>query len=362
VKNKIMNLAPLAELAVFPYEPPIASALILVLFFLFLGGSIGSFLNVVIYRVPAGLSIVKPRSRCPKCLTPILTRDNLPVIGWLMLRGRCRACKEPISLRYPTVEAIAGAIFAALAFGELMFIGATLPIEPRYAEFYPLVGICLYHFALLCGLGAAVMIVYDGSHVPASCWRLMLMIGFIPPLIRPALRPLAVVPPSELIARSFSLDRIAVASLAGGVGLALGVLLGIASWPASSHLARARSGHVDAAAMLGCVGLFLGWQAVCGIAVLAAAAWAVRQVIYCLGSKPRAPWQAYPAGATLVWILGWRKIVDEIEFAGREVFGTEAPYWLAAAAVGITFALSLAARKLAETAGRHSHAVGNTPA
>lgn len=352
----------LAELAVFPYDPPFVSLFVLILFFWFLGGSIGSFLNVVIYRVPAGLSIVKPRSRCPKCLTPILTRDNLPVIGWLMLRGRCRACKEPISTRYPTVEFIAGAVFTALAFGELVFPGRTLPIEPGFAEFYPLVGICLYHFALLCGLGAATMIVYDGARVPFGFWRILLAIGFLAPLIRPALRPLAVVHPAALLARSISFERIVSGAVTGLVGLALGIVLGVASWPASSHLTRARSGHVDAAAMLGCVGLFLGWQAVCGVAVLAAAAWAVRQVVYCLGAKPRAPWQAYPAGAALVWILGWRKIVDEIEFDGREVFGTEAPYWLAAAALVVTFVLALAARKLAETAGRHSHAVGNTPA
>lgn len=352
----------LAELAVFPYEPPYVWTFVLVLFFMFLGGSIGSFLNVVIYRVPAGLSIVKPRSRCPKCLTPILTRDNLPVIGWLLLRGRCRACKEPISMRYPTVEFIAGAVFTALAFGELMFMGRTLPVEPGYAEFYPLFGICLYHFALLCGLGAAAMIVYDGSRVPAAFWRILLTVGFIAPLIRPALRPLVISHPAQLWARSFSFERILSGALPGLVGLALGAVLGIASWPASSHLARARSGHVDAAAMLGCVGLFLGWQAVSGVAMLAAAAWAVRQIVYCLGSKPRAPWQAYPAGAALVWILGWRKLVDEIEFNGREVFGTEAPYWLAGASVAVTFALALAARKLAETAGRHNHAAGGTPA
>lgn len=350
-----MNLAPLAELAVFPYQPPLLLALVEALFFWFLGGSIGSFLNVVIYRVPAGLSIVTPRSRCPKCLTPILTRDNLPVIGWLLLRGRCRACREPISRRYPTVEFVAGLVFTALAFGELAYPGFTLPIEPAYAELYPLFGICLYHFALVCGLGAAAMIVFDGGLVPPAFWRTMVIIGLIPPLLRPALRPLVITHPAELLARSFSIERLAAGALPGFVGLILGLLLGVASWPASSHLGRARSGHVDAAAMLGCVGLFLGWQAAAGIAMLASAGWAVRQVVYCLGSKPRVPWQAYPAVAALVWILGWRKITDEIEYSGGELFGIDAPYWLAAVALVATFALSLAARKLAETAGRQNH-------
>lgn len=63
----------------------------------FVGASIGSFLNVVVYRVPAGLSIVRPASRCPNCSTPIRSTDNVPVFGWLRLRGRCRACGQPIS-------------------------------------------------------------------------------------------------------------------------------------------------------------------------------------------------------------------------------------------------------------------------
>lgn len=65
---------------------------------------VGSFLNVVIARVPAGESVVHPRSRCPKCGTEIAPRDNIPVLSWLLLRGRCRHCAEPISARYPVVE------------------------------------------------------------------------------------------------------------------------------------------------------------------------------------------------------------------------------------------------------------------
>lgn len=65
---------------------------------------IGSFLNVVIARVPAGESVVSPRSRCPRCGTEISARDNIPVVSWLLLRGRCRSCAEPISVRYPLVE------------------------------------------------------------------------------------------------------------------------------------------------------------------------------------------------------------------------------------------------------------------
>jgi leader peptidase (prepilin peptidase)/N-methyltransferase len=74
------------------------------------GALVGSFLNVVIARVPAGLSVVHPRSRCPRCLAPIAWYDNVPVLSWLLLRGRCRGCRLPISVRYPLIELLAGGV------------------------------------------------------------------------------------------------------------------------------------------------------------------------------------------------------------------------------------------------------------
>ncbi len=80
-----------------------------------LGLLIGSFLNVVVYRVPNGLSVVSPPSACPKCDSQIRSRDNIPVLSWLILRGKCRDCGAPISPRYPAVEAVTGAIFVLFA-------------------------------------------------------------------------------------------------------------------------------------------------------------------------------------------------------------------------------------------------------
>lgn len=80
---------------------------------------VGSFLNVVIVRVPSGESVLRPRSRCPRCEAPIAWRDNVPVLSWLLLRGRCRACGEPIPVGYPLVE-VANAVLwvaAGLRFG-----------------------------------------------------------------------------------------------------------------------------------------------------------------------------------------------------------------------------------------------------
>jgi leader peptidase (prepilin peptidase) / N-methyltransferase len=76
---------------------------------------VGSFLNVVIWRVPRGESVVHPRSRCPGCEAPIRERDNVPVLSWLLLRGRCRDCAAPISVRYPLVELATSLLFAGLA-------------------------------------------------------------------------------------------------------------------------------------------------------------------------------------------------------------------------------------------------------
>lgn len=78
------------------------------------GAMLGSFLNVVIHRVPRGESVVFGGSRCPWCRAPVRPRDNIPVLGWLLLRGRCRDCGGPISPRYPLVEAACGVVAAAL--------------------------------------------------------------------------------------------------------------------------------------------------------------------------------------------------------------------------------------------------------
>jgi leader peptidase (prepilin peptidase) / N-methyltransferase len=92
---------------------------LLILTVALLGLVVGSFLNVVIHRVPERRSVVRPRSRCPRCDTTLKHWDNVPVISWVLLRGRCRSCHGAISIRYPLVEVATAALFvaAALRFG-----------------------------------------------------------------------------------------------------------------------------------------------------------------------------------------------------------------------------------------------------
>ncbi len=101
------------------------------------GAVIGSFLNVVAYRLPRKESLLHPPSRCPECGTPIKPYDNVPVLGWMWLRGRCRACRAPIPVRYPLVELVTGLLCAAcvLRFGAdrdvwlpLVFVLVLVPI------------------------------------------------------------------------------------------------------------------------------------------------------------------------------------------------------------------------------------------
>lgn len=93
------------------------------------GVLVGSFLNVVIHRVPLGKSVVRPRSSCPTCGHTLSARDNVPIVSWIVLKGRCRQCGERIGTRYPLVEIVTGLLWAGLAWWALVVDGA-LPLLP----------------------------------------------------------------------------------------------------------------------------------------------------------------------------------------------------------------------------------------
>src|SRR4051794_32131017 len=142
-------------------------AVIAVLF----GLAIGSFLNVVIYRVPAGLSIVSPPPACPKCEHEIRNRHNVPGPGWLVLHGRCYDCKASISGRYPLVEGVTALLFAAVT--------ARL-LQVDLAWLLP----ALHFVTALCVVAA--MIAPDGNPLPEVIGSASFAVGYAPLLLAAA--------------------------------------------------------------------------------------------------------------------------------------------------------------------------------
>ena len=130
------------------------------------GAVIGSFLNVVVYRLPLGQSIVKPRSRCPKCEEPVAPRDNVPVLSWLLLRGRCRHCGEAIPARYPAVELLTAVAFVAVVLVR-GFHPELLALIPFTAMLIAVAFIDLQH-----------KIVPNKIMLPAAVWGLITAIAF----------------------------------------------------------------------------------------------------------------------------------------------------------------------------------------
>jgi len=120
-------------------------------FFLF-GLVFGSFLNVCIYRMPREISVVSPRSACPACEAPIAGYDNIPVLSWLILGGKCRKCKAPISARYAGVELLTGALFALSYVSAPAMIRAMQtqwPLDAIPNEFVVAARMCVLSFLLI---------------------------------------------------------------------------------------------------------------------------------------------------------------------------------------------------------------------
>jgi len=198
-----------------------------ILFLFALGACVGSFLNVVVWRLPRGESLITPPSHCPKCNKLLAWYDNLPVIGWIKLGGKCRYCREPISARYPIVEAITGGLFVFYYVMFFMFqIGPcdTCPVmfgdqvvmrrtQLSLATHWPMYG--LYMF-LVASLLAASLIDAELFIIPVEiCW-LMAGIGMI-------VHAIVDVPcyPGALNA------NVEAAALAAGGGLGLLVSIGL---------------------------------------------------------------------------------------------------------------------------------------
>ena len=137
----------------------IAAAALLVALVGVTGLAIGSFLNVVVYRVPAGMSVVHPRSACPNCGHEISARENIPLLSWLVLRGKCSSCAEPISKRYPLVELAGAAAFVIVGIWSAPQFAAASTVPVTIAAVLHLVA-----FLYLAAISLALAIIDIETH------------------------------------------------------------------------------------------------------------------------------------------------------------------------------------------------------
>ena len=284
------------------------------------GANVGSFMNVVVFRVPAGKSVVSPRSRCPQCGNAIRWFDNVPVLSWLWLRAKCRKCGVPISSRYPVVEAALALLFVVLAFLGPMTSGRNLPevlIAPplRLQTMQSLWLMYAYHLLLFCTLICLALIHYDKQQAPARLFLPALLVGILAPLVWPQLRPVSYAVPVHL-------DDRWIALLDGLAGIGVGVSLALIT------LVRDHRHKTALAEMLaaGTVGLFLGWQAAAALILSSEVAHLFTQRL--AGRCGRIPRSGSLVVLAAVYIALWRHI-------------DEAASWSSSQATMATFAISL---------------------
>ena len=245
------------------------------IWFLVAGTVVGSFLNVVIHRVPRGLSVIAQPSHCPACRTRIPAADNVPLVGWLRLNGRCRNCDVAIAVRYPLIEGVVGTVFLLLFFVELISGGTNLPVRNpnfyagvQWILFYTkwdLVGLYAYHCVLLCILFSWAMILRDGHKVPFRAAAVMLAFIIFAPLLQPHLLPW----PFNSDGTHAVIYTVRDAALTSLLGMLAAVL--VTTLPAISKTVwgspRQPLPQFHLPSWL-IIGAGLGWQAVVGVFVL----------------------------------------------------------------------------------------------
>ncbi len=218
---------------------PLACALMAVF-----GAVIGSFLNVVIHRVPREQSIVFPNSTCPKCRAPIRAYDNIPILSYLVLRGQCRSCRARISARYPAVEALTALLFAAVTWHDALSFALAFDLA-FVASILALIFIDAEH-----------MILPNAITYPGILFALMSRI-VVPYLVGPShfddVPGLAMSLPATYPAWAVPLIGAAIGALAGGGSLWLMGFL----WEKLRGVEAMGLGDVKMMAM---VGAYLGWR------------------------------------------------------------------------------------------------------
>ncbi len=242
----------------FTNNVPIAYAFAL----FFCGAAAGSFLNVLIYRLPNDLSILSPPSACPKCGKHIFGLDNLPVLSWVMLGGKCRWCKDPISWRYPSIELLTGILWAILAFqGASYDFGA-----------YQNSAAILAQLVFISCMIAVAFIDFDHQIIPDQ----ISLGGLVAAIGASAVIPSLQIPfNQELASRFASVPQWALGLMGAFLGAAAGGglvylirIIGTVIFRAQLRRAQEKDPEIDSAVGLGDVklmafiGAFLGWKAV----------------------------------------------------------------------------------------------------
>jgi leader peptidase (prepilin peptidase)/N-methyltransferase len=197
------------------------------------GVMVGSFLNVVIYRVPIGKSVVYPASACPNCGSGIHAYDNIPVLSWLALRGKCRSCSEPISARYPIVEAGVGLLFFVVSLPLAASVVAVQPTAEMIASTMVLVA-----FLYLAAISVALSFIDIEHHTLPNA------------IVLPAYVVAAV-----LFSAASILTGDYAALIRAGIGLAamgIGYLAIALIWKGGMGLGDVK--------LAGALGLYLGWS------------------------------------------------------------------------------------------------------
>jgi leader peptidase (prepilin peptidase)/N-methyltransferase len=350
-----------------------AGGLIAIWIFIF-WSLIGSFLNVVVYRLPLGQSVVLGGSRCPRCASPIKWHDNLPVIGWLNLNGRCRSCDLPIAARYPIVESICAGLGTAVYSRELLSGGANLPgripdsLPSGVLRLFPspapdLVGLSLYHCVMLCVLLVWGLIAWDGRRVPGRSILWVLGVAVALPVVFPSLHPLGLWGGPGTVVDDWLGQGLAV-SVAGGVagllcGLSLQGLLGrLLRGDASGRTGQPLTPPHTLGIGLALVGIVCGWQGMLGTTVLLLAACLVHVLIWsALMDWPAVPAELLLVLATFVHLCAWRQLA-----------GALGPWWpesptpaCLAVPMAMVLALSWALVAITPVSGRRQSQTEPTP-
>lgn len=272
-------------------------------FFFVCGASVGSFLNVVVWRMPQGLS-VNGHSFCPRCRNTLRSRDNVPIFGWLMLGGRCRDCRLPISPRYPIVETAVALTFATVGTAELYAwnlpyrsYGFQLTMATPRVDAVQLL-IVLYHLVAFAVLWAMALIRYDRNRIPgrlvvfAAIW----LVGGIMVLPSAAVVPWQLDtpkpwPPTDwILNRHTAFDattlvqsfvRILTALVAAGF---YGRVLARVFCPRADlkldPLGDQTSRLIDLVLLISVVSIVAGWQATAGVLILGSVLASISRIFF----------------------------------------------------------------------------------